>query len=53
MSKLNKQMSDDKAKSSEHTEEAFSNIRTVKAFASEDLETVGFWNKNETLFKTQ
>jgi ABC-type multidrug transport system fused ATPase/permease subunit len=38
MKKLQKLISDTKADSSAVAEEAFSNIRTVKAFATEDLE---------------
>jgi ATP-binding cassette subfamily B protein len=42
MRDVNKNISDAKAKASEVTEEAFSNVRTVKAFATEDHETMHY-----------
>ena len=42
MREVNKNISDAKAKASEVTEEAFSNVRTVKAFATEDHETMHY-----------
>lgn len=35
--KIQKEISDEQAKLSEISEESFSNIRTIKAFASEDI----------------
>lgn len=51
MRDVNKNASDSKAKASEVTEEAFSNIRTVKAFATEDHETIHYQSQNDTIFK--
>lgn len=42
MRKINKQISDEKADASSIAEEAFSNIRTVKAFATEDQECIAY-----------
>ena len=42
MRDVNKNISDAKAKASEVVEEAFSNIRTVKAFSTEDHETIHY-----------
>lgn len=49
--KLNKAMSDMKAESSAIAEEAFANIRTVKAFATEDRECSNYAVKNDEIFK--
>jgi ABC-type multidrug transport system fused ATPase/permease subunit len=49
--KLNKQISDVKAESSAIAEEAFANIRTVKAFATEDRECQHYYEKNEDIFE--
>ena len=47
MKVVNKAISENKAKASEAAEECFSNVRTVKAFSTEDHETTSYWNKNE------
>jgi len=46
-------ISEAKAKASEAAEECFSNVRTVKAFSTEDQETVNYWNKNEAIFSQE
>jgi len=50
MKRLSKQISDGKAESSAIAEEAFSNIRTVKAFATEDRECNNYAIKNDYIF---
>lgn len=44
--KIQKQISDARAELTEIGQEAFSNVRTVKAFASEDNESCKFYDKN-------
>ena len=51
MRKINKLVSDEKASSSNIAEEAFSNIRTVKAFATEDAECILFAEKNDEVLR--
>ena len=51
MKRLQKNISDEKANASSIAEEAFSNIRTVKAFATEDRECVSYSAKNDEIFK--
>jgi len=51
MRRLNKEISDGKAESSSLAEEAFSNIRTVKAFATEDKECMDYSEKNNYVFE--
>jgi len=51
--KIQKQISDKTAKQTEITEESFSNIRTIKAFASEDVQTVMFSTRNDDVFNIQ
>ena len=51
MRKINKVISDGKADASAIAEEAFSNIRTVKAFATEDTECIAYAQKNDWVFK--
>ena len=53
MKYINKIISDAKAAATEVAEEAFSNIRTVKAFATEDHETVSYYEKNEKVFDAE
>lgn len=48
---INKQISDTKAKASSIAEEAFSNIRTVKAFATEDRECNNYTEHNNETFR--
>lgn len=50
MKRLSKEISDHKAEASSIAEEAFSNIRTVKAFATEDRECTEYAKKNELIF---
>mmetsp|Transcript_17902 Transcript_17902/g.27686 ORF Transcript_17902/g.27686 Transcript_17902/m.27686 type:complete len:82 (+) Transcript_17902:666-911(+) len=50
MRKVNKDISDGKARASNIAEEAFSNIRTVKAFATEDVECVAYAKENDYVF---
>lgn len=50
MKRLNKEISDHKAAASAIAEEAFSNIRTVKAFATEDLECTEYGHRNNEVF---
>jgi ABC-type multidrug transport system fused ATPase/permease subunit len=50
MRKLNKEISDGQAEMSSVAEEAFANIRTVKAFATEDHECNQYQAKNEYVF---
>jgi len=50
MRAVHKEISDAKAESSNVAEEAFSNIRTVKAFANEDRECADYFEKNEKIF---
>ena len=45
------QLSDAKAAASNVAEEAFSNIRTVKAFATEQEETMDYQEKNNTVYE--
>jgi ABC-type multidrug transport system fused ATPase/permease subunit len=47
MQKIQREISEHKAESSNIAEEAFSNIRTIKAFATEDHECVQYHKKNE------
>jgi ABC-type multidrug transport system fused ATPase/permease subunit len=49
--KLTKKMQDNKATMSSGAEEAFSNIRTVKAFANEIEETQKFNRNNMSIFE--
>ena len=51
MRRINKAISDGKADASSLAEEAFSNIRTVKAFATEDHEATEYSKKNNHVFK--
>lgn len=48
--KIQKDISDAKAASSNIAEEAFSNIRTVKAFANEDAECREYSEKNNIIY---
>jgi ATP-binding cassette subfamily B (MDR/TAP) protein 9 len=50
MKRLNKEISDGKAAASSIAEEAFSNIRTVKAFATEDRECINYADKNDYVY---
>mmetsp|Transcript_16113 Transcript_16113/g.27235 ORF Transcript_16113/g.27235 Transcript_16113/m.27235 type:complete len:335 (+) Transcript_16113:818-1822(+) len=50
MRKIMKQISDEKASASNIAEEAFSNIRTVKAFATEDHECSEYFKMNDSIF---
>merc|ERR1712166_89717 len=50
MRKLQKEISDGKAAASALAEEAFSNVRTVKAFATEDRECTAYAEKNDFVF---
>ena len=50
MAKYKKKISDGQAQASNIAEEAFSNIRTVKAFATEDRECNAYYKKNEYVF---
>ena len=50
MKKINKDISDGKAASSNVAEEAMSNVRTVKAFATEDFECTKYYKKNEYVY---
>ena len=50
MRKINKKISDNKADASSIAEEAFVNIRTVKAFATEDAECKAYAFKNDSVF---
>lgn len=50
MRRIRKDISDCQAESSNVAEEAFSNIRTVKAFATEDRECNEYSLKNEKVF---
>lgn len=50
MKRLGKMLSDQKAEASSIAEEAFANIRTVKAFANEDTECKEYSEKNEAVF---
>ena len=47
---IRKEISDGKAEASNVAEEAFSNIRTVKAFATEDAECVSYQKKNDYIY---
>lgn len=49
--KINKDISDGKAASSNVAEEAMSNIRTVKAFSTEDHECKKYEDRNEYIYK--
>jgi ABC-type multidrug transport system fused ATPase/permease subunit len=51
MRKMNKKISDGKAASSNVAEEAFSNIRTVKAFATEDVECIEYAKANDEVLE--
>ena len=51
MRAINKDISDGKAAASNVAEEAFSNIRTVKAFATEDAECLNYAKKNDYIYK--
>ena len=46
----NKKISDAKASASEHAEEIFGNVRTVKAFATEDAECLIYQERNDEIF---
>lgn len=48
--KINKKISDAKAESTDICQEVFSNIRTVKAFATENFESIRFGLKNDLSF---
>jgi ABC-type multidrug transport system fused ATPase/permease subunit len=50
MRKIMKEISDGKAGASNVAEEAFSNIRTVKAFATEDRECLAYAQKNDYIY---
>lgn len=50
MRRLQKEISDGKAAASALAEEAFSNVRTVKAFATEDRECTSYGEKNDYVF---
>ena len=51
MKTINKDISDGKAASSNVAEEAMSNVRTVKAFATEDVECMRYAKKNDYVYK--
>lgn len=51
--KIQKDVSDKTAKQTETAEESFSNIRTVKAFASEDVQSILFATRNDDVFSVQ
>jgi ATP-binding cassette subfamily B (MDR/TAP) protein 10 len=53
MRRVSKMISDTKASATEVAEEVFSNIRTVKAFANEDNETVSYYKKNEEVYNAE
>ena len=48
--RIRKEISDAKAESSNVAEEAIANIRTVKAFATEELECTEYQIKNDEIF---
>ena len=48
--RIRKEISDAKAESSNVAEEAIANIRTVKAFATEELECTEYQHKNDTIY---
>jgi len=50
MKKIMKEISNARADASSVAEEAFSNIRTVKAFATEDTECVSYGEKNDNIY---
>lgn len=50
MKRISKEISDGKAEASSIAEEAFSNIRTVKAFATEDRECSEYAVKNDWIY---
>jgi len=50
MKRIMKEISDGKAGASNVAEEAFSNIRTVKAFATEDRECLAYAEKNNYIY---
>lgn len=49
--KMDKKISDDKAQASNKAEEAFSNIRTVKAFATEQEECASYQISNKKVYQ--
>jgi ABC-type multidrug transport system fused ATPase/permease subunit len=51
--KIEKEVSDSKAEASNVAEEAFTHIRTVKAFATEEDECVHYQEKNLMVYKLQ
>lgn len=51
MKRIQKEISDGKAAASNVAEEAFSNIRTVKAFATEERECISYEKCNDTIFE--
>jgi len=51
MKRVSKNISDGKAEASNVAEEAFSNIRTVKAFATEDRECMTYAEKNNYIYE--
>ena len=51
MRRLNKDISDGKAAASSIAEEAFSNVRTVKAFATEDRECKNYAEQNDYVYR--
>lgn len=53
IAKIRKTISDKAALQTETAQESFSNIRTIKAFASEDIQSVEFFNRNMEVFKYQ
>lgn len=50
---VNKDVSDAKARLTEIAEETFSNVRTVKAFSTEDHETVRYFEHNEAVYNNE
>lgn len=53
MKYVNKVISDTKALASSLAEESFANIRTVKAFATENQETISFFKANEVVYEAE
>lgn len=53
MKKIAKAISDTQAKASETAQESFSNIRTVKAFATEDLQSATYQKRNEDVYELE
>lgn len=51
LKKIRAEISDAKAASSNVAEEAIANIRTVKAFATEEIECIDYASKNDVVFE--